>query len=71
MLYKTFLWGQKQKEYLDLSKIYNNIDIPEILSNLLGKWIKRINPKFVEFEDGEKINLIDLDYKLIKYLIWW
>jgi len=38
---------------------------------LLGKWIKRINPKFVEFEDGEKINLIDLDYKLIKYLIWW
>jgi len=25
----------------------------------------------VEFEDGAKINTKDLDYKLIKPLIWW
>ncbi|MEJ5305658.1 MAG: hypothetical protein WHV63_06900 [Ignavibacteria bacterium] len=25
----------------------------------------------VEFEDGTKINIKDLDYKLIKPLIWW
>lgn len=25
----------------------------------------------VEFEDGEKVNIKQLDYKLIKPLIWW
>jgi len=25
----------------------------------------------VEFEDGTKVNTKDLDYKLIKPLIWW
>lgn len=50
---------------------YGGIDIPETLSNLLGKWINKITPDFVEFEDGEKINIKDLDYKLIKPLIWW
>ena len=25
----------------------------------------------VEFEDGTKLNIKDLDYKLIKPLIWW
>jgi hypothetical protein len=52
-------------------KLYKNIDIPETLSNLYGKWIKRITPNSVEFEDGEKINIKNLDYKLIKDLIWW
>lgn len=56
---------------VDLSKLYHNIDIPETLSNLLGKWIKRITPDYVEFEDGQQINLKDLDYKVIKPLIWW
>jgi len=50
---------------------YGGIDIPETLSNLCGKWIKKINSDYVEFEDGEKINIKDLDYKLIKSLIWW
>ena len=50
---------------------YGGIDIPETLSNLCGKWIKKINSDYVEFEDGEKINIKDLDYKLIKDLIWW
>ena len=47
------------------------IDIPETLLNLLGKWIKKITPDYVEFEDGEKMDLKDLDYKLIKPLILW
>ena len=62
---------ENNKVKVDLSKLYSNIDIPETLSNLLGKWIKKITPDYVEFEDGEKINLKELDYKLIKPLIWW
>ena len=56
---------------IDLLKLFKNIDIPETLSNLCGKWIKKISPNYVEFENGEKVNIKDLDYKLIKNLIWW
>ncbi|HEM55996.1 MAG TPA: hypothetical protein ENO30_04450, partial [Thermodesulfobium narugense] len=67
------------KVKVDLSKLYPNpsaplgtsIDIAETLSNLTGKWIKRINGDEVEFKDGTKINTKNLDYKLIKPLIWW
>lgn len=52
-------------------RLQQNIDIPETLSNLLGKWIKKITSDYVEFEDGEKIDIKNLDYKLIKPLIWW
>jgi len=77
---------KNNKVNVDLSKLYakiprqaspatplrkGNIDISETLSNLLGKWIKRITHDYVEFEDGEKIDIKNLDYKLIKPLIWW
>ena len=62
---------EQNKVKVDLSKLYDNIDIPETLSNLLGKWIKRITPDFVEFEDGERVDINNLDYRLIKPLIWW
>jgi len=62
---------KKEKAKVDLNKLYPNIDIAETLSNLTGKWIKKINDAEVEFEDGTKINTKDLDYKLIKPLIWW
>jgi len=62
---------ENNKVKVDLSKLYKDIDIAETLSNLTGKWIKKIHSDYVEFEDGEKINLKDLDYKLIKPLIWW
>lgn len=62
---------ENNKVKVDLSKLYQNIDIPEILSNLKGKWIKKITSDYVELEDGEKVNIKDLDYKLIKNLIWW
>jgi len=62
---------ENNKANVDLSKLYKNIDIPETLSNLTGKWIKKITSDYVEFEDGEKIDIKNLDYKLIKPLIWW
>ncbi len=62
---------KNNKVKVNLEKLYRNIDIAETLSNLLGKKIKKITGYFVEFEDGEKINIKDLDYKLIKPLIWW
>jgi adenine specific DNA methylase Mod len=79
---------QNNKVKVDLSKIYSNpssplgtsIDIAETLSNLKGKWIKRITENAVELadydEEGkakniEKVDLKNLDYKEIKKLIWW
>jgi hypothetical protein len=72
---------EKEKVKVDLSKLYPSIDIAETLSNLTGKWIKKISDGEVEFEDGTKIpvrqsgsdggNTKYLDYKLIKPLIWW
>nr|WP_312058055.1 site-specific DNA-methyltransferase [Fervidobacterium pennivorans] len=62
---------ENRKVKVDLNKLYQNIDIAETLSNLTGKWIKKIKEDEVEFEDGSKVNIKDLDYKLIKPLIWW
>ena len=62
---------ENNKVKVDLDKLYQNIDIAETLSNLTGKWITKITDSEVEFEDGMKINTKDLDYKLIKPLIWW
>jgi len=79
---------QNNKVKVDLSKIYSNpssplgtsIDIAETLSNLKGKWIKRLTKNEVELvdydEEGrakniEKIDFKNLDYKEIKKLIWW
>jgi hypothetical protein len=73
---------EQGKVKVDLGKLYGNIDLPETLSNLTGKLIKRIypdpddpsKPACVEFTDGEKIEEIDLknlDWWLIKPLIWW
>jgi hypothetical protein len=70
---------EQGKVKVDLGKLYENIDLPETLSNLTGKLIKRIypdpddpsKPAYVEFTDGEKIDLKNLDWRLIKPLIWW
>ncbi|MFN7088278.1 MAG: hypothetical protein ACK4NX_00415, partial [Candidatus Paceibacteria bacterium] len=53
-----------------------NIDIAETLSNLMGKWIKQVKSqnakvKSVVFEDGSEVDIENLDYKIIKPLIWW
>ena len=52
-------------------RIYENIDLAETLSNLRGKWIKRITPDLVEFEDGETMSLTNPDWRVIKPLVWW
>lgn len=70
---------ENNKVKVDLTKLYQDlssslgtsIDIAETLSNLTGKWIKKISVDEVEFEDGTKIDIKNLDYKLIKPLIWW
>jgi len=62
---------EKGNVRVDFSKLYDNIDIAETISNLLGKWIKRITKDSVELEDGTSVSLAQLDYKLIKPLIWW
>jgi len=62
---------KNDKVEVDLSKLYSNIDIAETFSNLTGKWIKKISNDQVEFDDGTKIDTKNLDYKLIKPLIWW
>jgi very-short-patch-repair endonuclease len=62
-----------------LSRLYKNIDLPETLSNLTGKWIRRIEPDpndrcmpaAVVFADGERVELRSLDWRRIKPLIWW
>jgi len=62
---------KNKKVKVDLNKLYPDIDIAETLSNLTGKWIKAIKDGEVEFTDGSKVNTKELDYKLIKPLIWW
>ncbi|MEM2842195.1 MAG: site-specific DNA-methyltransferase, partial [Thermoproteota archaeon] len=68
---------ENNKVKVDLSRLYSQerdgkeIDIPETISNLRGKWIKRIEKDKVILEDGEEINTKDLDFQLIKPLIWW
>ncbi len=63
---------KNNKVKVDLSKLYQNIDIAETLSNLTGKWIKKIEADKVWLEGmDDPINTKDLDYKLIKPLIWW
>ncbi|MGK0689807.1 MAG: site-specific DNA-methyltransferase [Aquificaceae bacterium] len=56
---------------VDFSKLYPDIDLAETLSNLKGKWIKKLNSTEVEFENGEKFDFKNMDFKLIKSLIWW
>lgn len=63
--------AKKNKVKVDLNKLYDGIDVAETLSNLTGKWIKRVTADEVEFADGEKVDLKNLDYRLIKPLIWW
>ena len=62
---------KNNKVDVDLGKLYSDLDIAETLSNLTGKWIKAIRKDEVEFADGSKVNTKNLDYKLIKPLIWW
>ncbi|HIQ56644.1 TPA: hypothetical protein EYG96_01230, partial [Candidatus Gracilibacteria bacterium] len=56
---------------IDLTKLHEKIDIPETLSFLTGKFIKQIFKDKVVFTDGSEIEYTNIDYKIIKPLIWW
>jgi len=70
---------ERDEVQLNLGKLYRNIDLPETLSNLTGKRIRRIQPGLqpsaipasVQFEDGQQLDLEHLDWRQIKRLIWW
>jgi adenine-specific DNA-methyltransferase len=50
---------------------YEDVDIPGSLSCLTGKWIRKITPGEVEFQDGSKLNTDNFDRELIKPFIRW
>ena len=56
---------------VDLTKLHNKIDIPETLSFLTGKFIKQILKDKVVFTDDSEIEYANIDYKIVKPLIWW
>ncbi len=62
---------ENNKIKINFDEIYPNIDLAETLSNLTGKWIKKIEKNSVIFEDGSRIEFDDIDFNLIKPLIWW
>lgn len=71
MLHGMEVETKKNTVKVDLTKLYQDIDIAETLSNLTGKSIKRITTDSVEFADGETVDTKNLDWKRIKPLIWW
>ena len=62
---------ESKKIKVDLTKLHEQIDIPETLSHLTGKFIKQIQKNKVIFTDGSEIDLNNIDYKIVKPLIWW
>jgi len=62
---------ENNKVRINFDEIYPNIDLAETLSNLTGKAIKKVEKNAVIFEDGSKIDFDNVDFNLIKPLIWW
>ncbi|MGC9124128.1 MAG: site-specific DNA-methyltransferase, partial [Thermoplasmata archaeon] len=66
---------KNNKIKIRFNDIYPNIDVAETLSNLKGKWIKKINKNSVILRDNnnneEEIRFDEIDFKTIKPLIWW
>jgi len=62
---------KNNKIKIDFSKIYPNIDLAETISCITGKSIKRIEKDAVVLEDNERIKFNNIDFNLIKPLIWW
>ena len=56
---------------IDLSKLYNNIDIAESLSLSEGKRIRTIKGGEVLFSDGTKESIDKVNYNSVKPFIWW
>ena len=86
----TFMQDQKLLEAIELDyknknaklvfeKIYDDIDLPETFSNLLGKCIKKITPDYFILTDHDGKNEMKIEYNdltfykypFVKPLIWW
>jgi len=63
--------AEQNTVHLHLERLYPDIDLAETLSQRRGKWIRRITPEYVEFQDGERLSLTDPDWQIVKPLIWW
>lgn len=65
---------EKEKARFVFEKLYPDVDIPETISNLFGKNIKKISKDKVIFEDGSEIDLNNISfekYESLKKLIYW
>lgn len=62
---------EKEEVKTNLNNLYDDIDIWETLSNLLWKKIKKLYKDKVIFENDEIIYFENIDYNLVKPLIWW
>ena len=62
---------ENNKIRIDFSEVYPNIDLAETLSNLIGKGIKKIEKNAVVFDNGIRIDYNNIDFNLVKPLIWW
>ena len=62
---------KNNKIKIDFSKIYPDIDLAETISCITGKAIKKVEKDVVVLEKGEKIEFDEIDFNLVKPLIWW
>ena len=65
---------KKEKARFVFEKLYPDVDIPETISNLFGKKIKKISKDKVVFEDDSEVDLNNLSfekYEALKKLIYW
>ncbi len=71
MLEAVDLDPEQNRVQVHLERLYPDIDLAETLSCITGKWIQRITPDTVYFQDGSSASLSDPDWSLIKPLVWW
>lgn len=60
-----------QEININLSEVYDDVDIAESLANLLGKDIKRISETEVTFDDGTSYDFDELSFNEVKPYLWW
>ncbi|MDW8294518.1 MAG: site-specific DNA-methyltransferase [Aquificaceae bacterium] len=61
----------EQEVCVNFFNLYDDVDLAETLSNLTGKFLESIHEWGVVFEGGERIAWNDVDYRLVKPLLWW
>lgn len=62
---------ENHKVKTDVTKIYDDVSLVETISNLLGKDIKSINQDGFILEDTLPFKSNDIEFTLLKPLIWW